>query len=274
MNKDYRYYQLGFNYRYDTWHTVGRNMILYVHSGSGNVVSREQNYPITRGCLCFVGANKFYYTLPDIPEEYIRSKIFLSNQALDRILSLFPEESKMKKRFAPNTLVYAQIDLENMGRVEKIFEELSRYADHEYYHDALITSLYTRLLIDLNENATDSVPPSSGTIPKAVEYINSHIYQNIEIDDICDAIHVSKYYFCRKFKQVTGTTVMNYILSTRITSAKSMLENPALSISEVSEQCGFSSISYFCRVFKEESGMTPLQFQKKLQAKKVAISSS
>ena len=97
--------------------------------------------------------------------------------------------------------------------------------------------------------------------------------ENIEIDDICDAIHVSKYYFCQKFKQVTGTTVMNYILNTRIASAKSMLENPALSISEVSEQCGFSSISYFCRVFKEESGMTPLQFQKKLQAKKVAISS-
>ena len=272
MNKDFRYYQSGFNYRYDTWHTVGRNMILFIHSGSGNIVSREQNYPITRGCLCFVGANKFYYTLPNIPEEYIRSKIFLSTEALNNILTLFSEDSQMKERFTPSTLVYAQIDSENIERVEKIFEELSRFADHEYYHDALITSLYTRLLIDLNENATDRVPPSSGTIPKAVEYINSHISQNIEINDICAAIHVSKYYFCRKFKQVTGTTVMNYILNTRIATAKSMLENPILSIGEVSEKCGFSSISYFCRVFKEASDMTPLQFQKWLQEKDVSIS--
>ena len=273
MNKDYRYYQKGFNYQYDTWHTLGRNMILYVHSGSGNIISREKNYPITGGCLCFVGSNKFYYTLPDVPEEYIRSKIFLSNRMLDKLLTLFPEESQIQTRFAPNTLVYAQLKPEDIENVERIFNELNLLADHDYYHEAIISSLYTRLLIYLNENATDRIPPSPGTIPKAVEYINSHIDQDIEIDDICAAIHVSKYYFCRKFKQATGTTVMSYILNTRIASAKTMLENPSITIGEVSEKCGFSSISYFCRVFKEKTDMTPLQFQKQLQKNNISISS-
>lgn len=76
---------------------------------------------------------------------------------------------------------------------------------------------------------------------------------------------MSKYYFCKKFKQVTGLTVMRYILKMRIGTAKNMLENTDLSIGRISEQCGFSSQSYFCRVFKEEWGITPLQYQKSIK---------
>ena len=264
MNKNVRIRQTGFNNRYNTWHTLNRNMILYVHSGSGSIIDRERNYPITPGCLCFVGSNRFYYTLPDAPAEYIRSKIFLSNQELDAVLALFPECLHMKERFTPNSMVYAQTDPEKSHRIEGLFKELLHYADRDYYHDALLTSDYIKLLIDLNENVTATVFPASGMVQKAVEYINSHIHENIRIDSICLAIHVSKYYFCKKFKQSTGITVMNYILKTRIISAKNMLENSSLTIGEISERCGFSSQSYFCRVFKEESRMTPLQYQKKI----------
>ena len=82
MNKNIRIRQTGFDNRYNTWHTLNRNMILCCHAGSGSIVDRQGNYPIGPGCLCFVGANRFYYTLPDIPEEYVRSKVFLSNEEL------------------------------------------------------------------------------------------------------------------------------------------------------------------------------------------------
>lgn len=265
MNKDIRFRQSGFDYRYRTWHTINRNMILYIHSGNGSIVSREQNYPMVHGCLCFVGSNKFYYTLPDIPKEYIRSKIFLSNQALEQVLSLFPTKLDMKAKFNPNTLVYAQLSGSNIEHVENLFENLATQANQEFYRNALIFSSFTELLVKLHKHATDSVPPISGAIPLAVEYINSHIHQNIDIDDICAEIHISKYHFCRKFKETTGSTVMSYILKTRITTAMNLLENPNLSMSEVSETCGFSSLSYFCRVFKEEVGTTPLQYQKRLK---------
>lgn len=44
--------------------------------------------------------------------------------------------------------------------------------------------------------------------------------------------------------------------------AQGMLRKDAFSVSEVSERCGFSSVSYFCRAFKDETGMTPLQYRK------------
>ena len=88
-----------------------------------------------------------------------------------------------------------------------------------------------------------------------------NIFKEITIDEICNHLHISKYYFCRQFKKSTGMTVMNYVLKTRITLAKDMLLNHDLSITDVSMRCGFSSVSYFCRVFKEDTGVTPLKFK-------------
>lgn len=268
MNKNVRIHHTGFNNRYNTWHTLNRNMVMFVHSGSGSIVAREQNYPITSGCLCFVGSSRFYYTLPDCPEKYDRSKVFLSNQELDRVLSLFPEELQLKERFAPNSLVYAQVPPQAVQQIDTIFDDLALYEDRDYYHDALVTSHYIKLLILLNDYATNTVFPVFGMVQKAIEYINAHIHERLSIDETCHVLHVSKYYFCKKFKQSTGITVMNYILMTRIISAKNMLENSDLAIGEISSRCGFSSQSYFCRVFKDESGMTPLQYQKSLSTPK------
>ena len=105
------------------------------------------------------------------------------------------------------------------------------------------------------------------TFPPVVpEYINNHIHEDIRIDSICEAIHVSKYYFCKKFKQSTGITVMNYILKTRIISATNLLESTDLPIGEISEKCGFSSPSFFSQAFRKEHGVTPRQYQQALSA--------
>ena len=264
MNKNVRIHHTGFNTRYNTWHTINRNMIMYIHSGSGSIIDRNKNYPLAPGCLCFVGANHFYYTLPDHPDLYDRSKVFLSNRELCNVLTLFPEALQMQSLFTPNSMVYAQIPSETAPKIDAIFDDFVRYEDQDYYHDALVTSHYIKLLILLKEYATNTIFQVSGIVQKATEYINSHIHENLTIDGICSVLHISKYYFCKKFKQFTGLTVMNYILMTRIISAKNMLENSDLAIGEISNRCGFSSQSYFCRVFKDESGMTPLQYQKSL----------
>ena len=95
----------------------------------------------------------------------------------------------------------------------------------------------------------------------AIEYINRHIFEHIGIDEICAAVHSSKYHFCRQFKNATGFTVMEYILKTRLILAKDMLLKNELTVSEISEKCGFSSVSYFSRVFRQEMGMSPLKYR-------------
>ena len=60
---------------------------------------------------------------------------------------------------------------------------------------------------------------------------------------------------------------MEYILKSRIALAKELLYTSKKSISEISEDCGFSSLSYFSRSFKAEVGLTPLQYHKNHFAK-------
>ena len=73
---------------------------------------------------------------------------------------------------------------------------------------------------------------------------------------------MSKYHFCRRFRNAVGTTVMDYILRTRIMMAKDMLDNENMTVTEISNKCGFSSLSYFSRVFKEKTGKTPVEYRK------------
>jgi AraC-like DNA-binding protein len=96
-----------------------------------------------------------------------------------------------------------------------------------------------------------------------VEYINHHIAEDIILDRICAACYLSKYHFCRLFKEKLGLTVMEYILKTRIAMAKELLCEAKMSVTEISEACGFSSASFFSRTFKNEVGMSPLQYKKK-----------
>lgn len=263
VNESILFHQTGMDPYYKVWHTSGRNMIIYMHSDGGSIVTAERNYPITKGCLCFIGSDKFHYTLPDDPQAYDRSKTFFSNAVLEKILAALPADLHFDRVFTTTSLVYAQIDSELRAEVEERFAEINRYADDGFYGQAIAFSCWIRLLIDLHKNAAENIASPSDEMQKAIEYINRHISEDMSIDEICAAVHMSKYHFCRKFKKTVGLTVMNYILKTRIISAKSMLQSEALPIGEISERCGFSSMSYFCRVFKENLNCTPLQYRKK-----------
>lgn len=241
------------------WHASQKPMFLYVYSDDGSIVCSEKAYPFQKGVLCFVGAEKYHYTIPDTPEKYERSKLFVSVDLFEEILKMLSVNSR---QFSSGSFVYALIGEKERSKVEDIFHKLKAYEHDGTYGKWILISGIIELLVFLNKHAFENIPAASGAVSRAIEYINGHIDRNITIDEICAEIHMSKYYFCRQFKNATGTTIMKYILKTRIVMAKSMLLSKKLSITEISSRCGFSSVSYFSRVFKEETGVAPLNYKK------------
>ena len=65
-----------------------------------------------------------------------------------------------------------------------------------------------------------------------------------------------------KFKEELKLTLTEYINQKRIALAVDMLTYSKLSISEISEKCGFSSQNYFTRVFKAYHKISPSEFRK------------
>ena len=67
------------------------------------------------------------------------------------------------------------------------------------------------------------------------------------------------------FKFLYNRTVTEYIRHVRLESARDMLRNTDLNVSQIVYSIGFSSRSYFSKIFKEKYGITPNHFKKNLK---------
>ena len=71
---------------------------------------------------------------------------------------------------------------------------------------------------------------------------------------------LDKHTLCREFKQLTGTTIMEYLNRYRCRQAASLLQD-GLPAARAAEQCGFSDPAYFSRIFKRCMGVSPSQYK-------------
>ena len=94
-------------------------------------------------------------------------------------------------------------------------------------------------------------------IEKSISYINQNFNSDITIDDLAAHVGYSKFYFCRKFKEITGYTPATYINMQRIKYAYNKLRHSNVTVNDVAFECGFKSIAYFSVTFKKHIGINP-----------------
>lgn len=102
-------------------------------------------------------------------------------------------------------------------------------------------------------------------IRKTLAYMDKNHSEKITIDDLCEEVNLSKFYFCRLFKELTGRTPLDYLNYCRMNKAALMLRESNLKISAVATCVGIDNFSYFVRLFKVYKGVTPSEFRKSKQ---------
>lgn len=102
---------------------------------------------------------------------------------------------------------------------------------------------------------------TSKNIQKIVEYINANLDKEITLNDIADEMGLSVTYVSKIFKNNLGVKYIDYVNSSRIEKAKSLLKDTMVPIKEVGFKVGFNNIQTFIRVFKKYEGITPGQFR-------------
>ncbi|CAM4400631.1 response regulator [Paenibacillus alkaliterrae] len=98
-------------------------------------------------------------------------------------------------------------------------------------------------------------------VMEAVAFIENHYRDSISLQQVADAVNVSRNYFSEMFKRVTGENFIDYLIALRVKRAKELLQGSSLKVYEVAEQSGFNDVKYFSKQFKKIVGLTPAEFQ-------------
>ena len=249
--------EIGKDSMFKIWHSQNAYMFMLTFSEGGSIVSDENVHPIKRGTLVLIAPNKYHYTMPLVPEVYDRSKLFLTKEEAVKLFTSLGFGGALD-----SSLIYAAVPEEELAVAERAFKALFSECDSPKYGEARLAASVAELLILLDKYSANKENAVSDIVTRAVKYVNDHIAEDIGINEIAAFVSTSKYHFCRCFKAAMGITVMEYILKTRIMLAKEMLYGTELSVSEISDLCGFSGVSYFCRAFRDDVGESPLRFRR------------
>ena len=98
------------------------------------------------------------------------------------------------------------------------------------------------------------------------DYINAHIHEQITLDSVAEALHVSKSTICHLLKSERNTTLTKHVNQRRIEQVCLDLKD-GKSITVAATSAGFSSASYCSRVFLRVMGIRPEAYRRDMQIK-------
>lgn len=103
---------------------------------------------------------------------------------------------------------------------------------------------------------------SLGKMKVIMKYVENHYRDKITISDVAKQVEFSESHFMRYFKEVMGSSFIQYLKDYRLTMAARLLLASDESILMIAEEVGFDNLSYFNRAFKKKYAMTPREYRK------------
>jgi AraC-like DNA-binding protein len=139
------------------------------------------------------------------------------------------------------------------GRLHEIASWLVAERDAQFpnvseYRQSLLRALvgeYLRL----------SVVAASRIEEKTRTYMLRHLGEPITLEDLASNIGMSRYYFCRVYKEVAGHTPMEHLRALRLERAKDLIRSTALPLKAIAPEVGFGSAQHLCRLLHDRFGV-------------------
>jgi len=100
-----------------------------------------------------------------------------------------------------------------------------------------------------------SVVAASRIEEKTRTYMLRHLGEPITLEDLATNIGMSRYYFCRVYKEVAGHTPMEHLRALRLERAKDLIRSTALPLKAIAPEVGFGSAQHLCRLLHDRFGV-------------------
>lgn len=181
------------------------------------------------------------------------------SESSDEISSLLNGERKISTVIKPADGFLYQL----FERLEKTPGQLASGECSDAYVRGIVL-LIIGMLLSFYSDCKDSEALPSDELSDVINYMYTIYDRQVTLDDLSGHIGFSRSYFCRWFKERTGTSPMNYINDIRVKRAYELLMMSDLSVSQVCEAAGFADINSMNLSFKKRMGISPSQCRKKM----------
>jgi AraC-like DNA-binding protein len=103
-------------------------------------------------------------------------------------------------------------------------------------------------------------------LKRVIDFIETHLNENIGLDDLAQAAGLSANHFLRVFKLATGETPYHFLRARRLERARQLLADDAMPLAELALECGFANQAHFTAAFSREVGISPGRYRRAVRA--------
>lgn len=242
---------------YTTRSGIEGMLIFYTLSGEGIVNYNNKTHILPSNSVTLIDCSKYhsYNTNPDNAENW---KFFWMH---------------FNSKFMPSYFEALEIEIDPVIQIGKkydlrdYFETAINYFERPAKnHYNILSNCVSNVLtktIEIKASEYKENPLHKEIVENTINYIKNNFNQDLNLDDLSREVNLSKYYLINIFKESMKTTPYRYLIQTRITEAKKLLQTTDYKMVVISKMIGFGDESNFNRTFKRIVGETPLQYRNK-----------
>jgi AraC family transcriptional regulator len=188
-------------------------------------------------------------------EPFRSMQLHASREVLERVGA----ELQISTRRQPDYLHRGDAFL--AASVRQIGSEL-RTGAPRLHLDTLVRVLLEHLLLHGEAEGRSAPRMSARALSEVLDLMRERLDDDLALDELAAAAHLSPHHFLRRFTAATGTTPVRYLTRLRMERAMDLLRTSTLPIEEVGRRCGYSNPSAFSAAFRRHAGRTPTEHRR------------
>jgi len=239
---------------------------VYVLEGSATILADERVVNLKKNQIIFHKPMENHTLKPadnTLPKLFIMS-FGVSGKLMDKFNNKIFHLQPNQRTMLLSILEYMKENNEHASKNLTPLTYLQKIKDKNFYGQTIknLTENFLMNLSDVDSSAQLVENNETITYSRAINFIEENLYDKITISRLSKECNVSTAYLKKIFSKYTGLGIHQYILKSKISLAKQMLDS-GNSITSISHKLSFSSQNYFSFVFKRETGISPTEYKKK-----------